>query len=152
VRGYNYRMTEIQAAIGLVQLGKLSGLLDAQRRNEQALRERLDGLDVSFRTVVDDGQIADTLIFALDDAAHAAAVATRLGDRGVGTKNLPDALGWHFAGTWDHLLPDAAGRWPRTRALLERSIALPVNAVMSEREIEHVAAVARDAVRRPSAA
>ncbi len=31
-------------------------------------------------------------------------VARALGERGVPTKNLPDALDWHFAGTWAHLL------------------------------------------------
>ena len=36
--GWNYRMTDIQAAVGLVQLGKLDGVLAERRRLAAALR------------------------------------------------------------------------------------------------------------------
>lgn len=39
--GYNYRMTSMQAATGLVQLRKLDGYLEARRRNAAYLSERL---------------------------------------------------------------------------------------------------------------
>ena len=39
--GYNYRMTSMQAATGLVQLRKLDGYLDKRRRNAAYLTERL---------------------------------------------------------------------------------------------------------------
>jgi perosamine synthetase len=42
--GYNYRMTAIQAATGLVQLHKLDEYLIARRRNAAYLSERLDEL------------------------------------------------------------------------------------------------------------
>jgi len=43
--GHNYRLTEIQAAIGLVQLGKLEGFLEARRRNAEALTKTLRGME-----------------------------------------------------------------------------------------------------------
>jgi len=43
--GYNYRMTSMQAATGLVQLGKLDSYLDARRRNAAYLSERLGEID-----------------------------------------------------------------------------------------------------------
>jgi dTDP-4-amino-4,6-dideoxygalactose transaminase len=42
--GYNYRMTEMAAAIGIVQLGKLESLNDARIRNSQYLAAKLDGI------------------------------------------------------------------------------------------------------------
>jgi len=42
--GYNFRMTEIQGAIGLVQLGKLKQFIAARRRNAQYLTRRLRGV------------------------------------------------------------------------------------------------------------
>jgi perosamine synthetase len=42
--GYNFRMTEIQAAIGLVQLGKLERFNAARRANAQYLTARLKGV------------------------------------------------------------------------------------------------------------
>ena len=41
VIGYNYRMTNIQAAIGCAQLEKVDGFIAARRRNHQALLEAL---------------------------------------------------------------------------------------------------------------
>ncbi len=41
--GSNFRLTEMQSAIGVVQLGKLSGWLDARRRNSAALEEQISG-------------------------------------------------------------------------------------------------------------
>jgi len=47
VHGFNYRMTDLQAAIGRVQLGRLAGLVDERRRLVETLRERL-GARVRF--------------------------------------------------------------------------------------------------------
>jgi len=44
VLGYNSRMTEMEAAIGLVQLGRLEGFNEVRRRNAAALTEGLDGV------------------------------------------------------------------------------------------------------------
>jgi len=41
ILGYNYRMTEMQAAIGLVQLRKLDSYLDKRRQNADYLTEQL---------------------------------------------------------------------------------------------------------------
>ena len=43
--GYNYRMTSMQAATGLVQLARLDEYLQARRRNAAYLSERLGELD-----------------------------------------------------------------------------------------------------------
>ena len=43
--GYNYRMTEIAAAIGLVQLKKLDGWVKQRRANAKALTKGLDGIE-----------------------------------------------------------------------------------------------------------
>ena len=44
VFGFNYRMTDLQAAIGRVQLGRLGGLVAERRRLVAELRERLAGV------------------------------------------------------------------------------------------------------------
>jgi perosamine synthetase len=43
--GYNYRMTDLQAAVGLVQLGKLDAFIDERARGAAFYREQLAGLD-----------------------------------------------------------------------------------------------------------
>ena len=46
--GYNLKMTDMQAAVGLAQLDKLSGFIEARRRNFAALRQGLAGLEEFF--------------------------------------------------------------------------------------------------------
>lgn len=43
--GYNLKATEMQAAVGCAQLEKLPGFIEARRRNWQALREKLSGVE-----------------------------------------------------------------------------------------------------------
>jgi CDP-6-deoxy-D-xylo-4-hexulose-3-dehydrase len=42
--GYNLKATDIQAALGLTQLAKLDGFIDARKRNWRRLRDGLDGV------------------------------------------------------------------------------------------------------------
>jgi len=46
--GYNLKLTDMQAAVGVAQLGKLEGFIDVRRRNFQALREGLRDLEEYF--------------------------------------------------------------------------------------------------------
>ena len=44
VLGWNWRMTEMQAAMGIVQLGRLDGILQRKRRNAAWMSERLSSV------------------------------------------------------------------------------------------------------------
>jgi 8-amino-3,8-dideoxy-alpha-D-manno-octulosonate transaminase len=160
--GFNHRMSEMQAAVGLVQLGKIDRVLEGQRRNKAALKERLKELELDYRRLNDvDGDVADTLIFFLDSEEQAAHAVARLTEQGVGTKNLPDALDWHFAATWQHFsawLPTLAEQGSVACAChanaehcpcgdrLRRAIALPVNVLMDDEELDRVAGAVAAAV------
>ena len=144
--GFNYRMTELQGAIGLVQLGKLDMILAAQRRNKKVLKTLIADMPVRFRRIHDaDGEIADTIVFFVDSKEQATEFVQRMGKAGLGTKNLPDALNWHFAGRWKHMRqrlpqPDAPweGRWQPSAALLERAIAIPIMVKMTDERVAEV--------------
>ena len=152
--GLNFRMTEIQGVIGLAQLEKLPDILRLQRAHKSTIKAALAPTGVTYRRLHDAaGDIADTLIFFLESETHARACAAGLAQQGLGTKNLPDALTWHFAGTWQHLFhgipslqhPDTL--WPHTATLLRRAIALPINVKMSDTEIDRVIAAVRTVLR-----
>lgn len=145
--GFNYRMTELQGAIGIVQLGKLDMILAAQRKNKLALKSMLADLPVRFRRIHDaEGELSDTIVFFVESPALAAKFAQRMGEEGLGTKNLPDAMNWHFAGRWQHMRsrlpqPDAPweGRWQASSEWLDRAIAVPVMVKMTDARISEVA-------------
>ena len=42
--GYNFRLTDLQAAVGLAQLNKLPVIIDMKKKNEALYRELLDGV------------------------------------------------------------------------------------------------------------
>jgi 8-amino-3,8-dideoxy-alpha-D-manno-octulosonate transaminase len=154
--GFNFRMTEMQAVIGLTQLKKLPSIIGGQRSNKAAVKNGIKDCGFEFRRLHDkEGDIGDTVIFFLDSETQALRMAEELGRKNLGTKNLPDALDWHFAGTWRHIFhrlscttatatgSDKAGcacHFDVNRCacagLLRRAVALPVNVKMTPDEIQ----------------
>ncbi|MDH4321894.1 MAG: DegT/DnrJ/EryC1/StrS family aminotransferase, partial [Desulfobulbaceae bacterium] len=69
--GFNFRMMELQGAMGLAQLAKLDGMIAAQRKNKAAMKAAVEKLPgVTFRTILDEaGDSATFLAFMLPDAA-----------------------------------------------------------------------------------
>lgn len=145
--GFNYRLTELQAAIGIVQLEKLSDIIERQRKNKFLLMESLRGLPVEFRKTSDpDGDLGDTVVMLLGSETQAQRVSNKLASNGFGTKNLPSAMRWHFASFWPHLLGEADGRWEKSQAILERSLALAVSVTWSVEDVERLSDAVHSAV------
>ncbi len=141
--GFNYRMTELQGAIGIVQLSKLNFILESQRKNKKVLKDAIKGLPFKFRKVLDeDGELSDTIVFYMDSKEQAKEFAIGLKNAGLGTKNLPDAIKWHFAMHWQHMFKEYGfyektwqTEWEKSKDLLERAIAIPVMIKMSDERI-----------------
>ena len=138
--GFNYRMTELQGAIGLAQLRKLDDVVRRQRTNRDAIWRAIADLPgVTPRAVPTGSQeTADALVFEVPDAEIAREVRSRLLAAGSATKILPEAVTWHFAGTWSHMPElvathgDLAVAFPATSARLSRCVSLPVIVKMAE--------------------
>ena len=89
--GFNYRMSEIHAAIGIEQMKKLQGFLDVRKANFQALEAALAG-GKGFRLLPqpDDGNLKSChycAVIVLDEAlvARRPEIMAALGERGIGT-------------------------------------------------------------------
>jgi 8-amino-3,8-dideoxy-alpha-D-manno-octulosonate transaminase len=138
--GFNYRMTELQGAVGLAQLRKLDDVVRRQRTNRDAMWRAIADLPgVTPRAVPAESQeTADALVFEVPAADVAREVRTRLLAAGSATKILPEAVTWHFAGTWTHMPElvathgDLAAAFPTTASRLSRCVSLPVIVKMSE--------------------
>lgn len=144
--GFNYRMTELQGAIGLVQLGKLDMIIDKQRTNKKKLKSLLQGFPFRFRRIVNPGEIGDSIIFFLESREQATKFVNGLKYEGLGTKNVPDAMRWHFAKHWRHIFAKYGWykdtyieQWQQSADLLERAVALPVMVKMTEDRINEIA-------------
>ncbi|MBN1615581.1 MAG: DegT/DnrJ/EryC1/StrS family aminotransferase [Deltaproteobacteria bacterium] len=105
ILGFNYRMNEIQGAIGLVQLRKLDELIAAQQRNKREIKEMLSGIPgVGFRELVDpEGDSATFLAFNLPEEVLAERFQKALAEQGVGTVCFKRNF-WHYVPNWEHFL------------------------------------------------
>lgn len=144
ITGFNYRMNELQGAIGKVQLSRLNFVLAEQRKNKEILKKAIADLPgIEFRDQPDPaGDGGDTLAFFLPDEKTAAKFNAYLAKEKIDTKILPSALNWHFVGNWNHIIqycpPYRLDAWPKSEALLKRAIALPISVKMSEEQINRI--------------
>jgi 8-amino-3,8-dideoxy-alpha-D-manno-octulosonate transaminase len=132
--GFNYRMMELQGAIGLAQLKKLNWIIEKQRLNKQMLGSIIfECIDVSPRKVYAGSfETADALVFMMKTREDALCFKKILLSNGISTKILPEAISWHFAGLWDHIeeLKISADqddcKYSKSQRILERCISIPI--------------------------
>ncbi len=139
--GFNFRMMELQGAVGLAQLRKLPGIVEAQSANQDRLRSAIENLPgIAFRESPPGScGTADALVFFVRDNPTALRCREALLGKGISTKILPEATTWHFAATWVHMPELVAAHggaldtaFPASSALLSRSVSLPVTVKMRD--------------------
>ncbi len=103
--GFNYRMMELQGALGLAQLSKLNAMIARQKANKNRLKTILSNLKaLRFRDLPDpEGDTATFLAFFLPDAAKALAVKEAGAKLGLGFVYFFQNT-WHYYRNWEHLL------------------------------------------------
>ncbi|HMC85401.1 MAG TPA: DegT/DnrJ/EryC1/StrS family aminotransferase [Chitinophagaceae bacterium] len=104
--GYNYRISELHAAVGLAQIQKLDTFLDIQRRNHKSLKEILSEVpEISFRRLPDpQGNSCTFLSWFLPAEDITRRVITSLKEQGILAGNFYwFDNNWHYISKWDHL-------------------------------------------------
>jgi len=125
--GFNYRMTEMQAAVGKVQLGRLNYILSENKIRYQMLENNVPS-SVTVRKIPNGSDpIYDTFIFFIKSKEEKERCIKILTDDGFGTKNLPDAMEWHCTAFWDHALDSKQiEHSKKTKDLLDKAVAIPI--------------------------
>ena len=105
ILGFNYRMNELQGALGLAQFHKLEYIISEQRKNKKAIKDMLSGVDgIKFRKHFDEaGDTATFLAFNLPTTKQAMAFQKTLGENGVDAVCFKNNK-WHYCPNWEHLL------------------------------------------------
>ena len=139
--GFNFRMTELQAAVGIEQLKKLDYIVDSNRRNKSLIKKIIsNSKKIKFRKITDEKELADTIIFNFETQKLAEKCVENLAKVGVGTKNIPDAMKWHFnkyfTQVWNNTsyYKNYETAWAKSDELLTRSVSLPVMVNWSEED------------------
>ncbi len=103
--GYNFRISELNAAVGLAQIRRLPEFLRIQKKNYTILREALSELsEVTFRTVPDGGEESYAFLnFFLPDLEIAREVSKAFKEAGVDACFHYYDNNWHYVRKWEHL-------------------------------------------------
>jgi 8-amino-3,8-dideoxy-alpha-D-manno-octulosonate transaminase len=105
ILGFNYRISELHAAVALAQTRKVPQILAANRKNKQLLTELLSGTEgISFARLADpSGDSATFLNMMLPDTETAKRTVDEMNKAGVGGFNYWYTNMYHFINQWDHL-------------------------------------------------
>ncbi|RTL48273.1 MAG: aminotransferase class I/II-fold pyridoxal phosphate-dependent enzyme [Sphingobacteriales bacterium] len=109
--GYNFRISELHAAVGLAQIKKLSRFLAIQRSNHAQLKSILEKVTaIQFRQVPDpSGDSCSFLSWFLPTEAITKAVVAEMKTQGILAGNFYwFDNNWHYVRKWHHLKNVAA--------------------------------------------
>lgn len=103
--GYNFRISELNAAVGLAQLEKLDGILKIQKHNYTILREALETIEgVTFRRVPEGGEENYSFLnFFLPTEELTQKAHKALSEAGVDACFYWYTNNWHYINGWEHL-------------------------------------------------
>ncbi len=103
--GYNFRISELHAAVGLAQLRRLDEFVAIQKKNYTILRNALSRIPgLNFRTVPKGGEESYSFLsFFLPDLETARKTTIALKEAGIdGCFHYYDN-NWHYLRKWEHL-------------------------------------------------
>ncbi|MBM3601749.1 MAG: DegT/DnrJ/EryC1/StrS aminotransferase family protein [Alphaproteobacteria bacterium] len=150
--GFNYRMNEVEAAVGLAQMDKLDRFQSARTRNYRELQAALQEVDevTVFQPVR--GKASSThyclnAVLPRDGSIDRDAVVADLNKQGVGTSvHYPGAvpLMTYYREKYGY----KAGQFPVAEWLAAQTVSLPVGPHVEPGEPARIGRAVRDAVQR----
>jgi perosamine synthetase len=147
--GFNYRIDDVRAAIGIGQLEKLDRILAlrssvAERYSE--LLSGVDGLELPLEDDEDHTRSWFVYVVALPDGTDREAVISRLEERGVQTARYLPCI--HLQAYMRERYGFGEGLCPVAEGLSARTMALPFHARLGEEDQQHVAQSLREVLGR----
>jgi len=148
--GFNFRMNEIQAALGIEQLKRVPGFLDARHRNYWHLEACLAGIaeiDLfrSSHNGLESSHYCLSVILKGAAEGRRSDIVQGLKARGVGSSVYypgPVPCLSYYAGKYGHRAED----FPVASRISHQSIALPVGPHLNEEHMERVALALKEAI------
>lgn len=151
--GYNFRISELHAAVGLAQLRKLDDFLALQKRNHSFVLEALQKVEgLRFREIPDPGGDTGAFIsFFLPNETLARDAVALFATAGIGGNFYWYDNNWHYIRKWEHLkngasmhrmsedhkkavLHYANRAFPQSDVIMGRCISSSVSLLWSEEE------------------
>jgi 8-amino-3,8-dideoxy-alpha-D-manno-octulosonate transaminase len=167
ILGMNFRMNELQGALGLAQLRKLDTIVAEQRKNKAAVKNALSAVPgIGFRTIPDpQGDTATFIAFNLPSASKTKAFQKAMSAQGVDFIYFYENF-WHYLPNWEHFLskstvnskkypfmdPSYKGKaeygrelYPKAEDIMSRTLCMIIPIKMADGRVEAIAAAAQKA-------
>jgi perosamine synthetase len=144
--GYNYRLDDLSAALGIAQLEKLDRILEARRAVASVYDELLAGTDVATPLADDDDHVRSWFVYVvkLPAGVDRDAVMARLGADGIATAPYLPSI--HLQSYMRERYGFAEGMLPVSEDCSARTMALPFHARLERGDQERVAEALHDAL------
>ncbi len=144
--GYNYRLDELSAALGVAQLERLAELQRGRARVARAYERALGRLDWVTLPRAGAGETVDWFVFVVRlhpdiDRDH---LIGRLAERGVGSRPYFSPL--HLQPLYRRTFGYQPGDFPVTERVAASTLALPFSSRLADDDVAYVAATLTDAV------
>jgi len=146
--GYNYRLDEMSAALGLVQVRRIEELLRKRRRVARAYAERLATVTGVETLRSAPGNVRSWFVYVvlLPEGTDRDAVMYRLRAEGVGCRDYFTPI--HLQPFYRKMFGYREGDFPVAEAVAARTLALPFHNNLSEDQIDTVVEALAEAIRR----
>ncbi len=149
--GYNYRMNELQAALGIEQLKRMDGFLERRQANYSALADKLRNLQgITLFAEPDAGSKSSRYCLSVlldeDFRGKRSEIINKLRQKGVGTSIYyphPVPTMRYYAEKYGF----TTGDFPVAELISNSSIALPVGPHLNEEDMEYIAKALEEALR-----
>jgi perosamine synthetase len=148
--GYNYRMSEVHAAVGLAQLRKLDGFQEARAENFAALRRALSDIEEITVFAPQQGKSTSThyclnAVLPRDLSIERSVVVDHLKANGIGTSvHYPSAV--PLLSYYREKYGYADGQYPVAEWLAAQTISLPVGPHLAVGDPQRIANAVKAAI------
>jgi perosamine synthetase len=147
--GFNYRMDDLRAALGIGQLEKLNRILGSRAEVAERYTRLLDEVDAVRTPLTDDDEHRRSwfvYVVELDEGIEREAVIARLEAEGIGTARYLPCI--HLQAYMRERYGFAEGLCPVAESLSRRTLALPFHARLDPGDQERVVDVLAAAIAR----
>lgn len=142
--GFNYRMTNIEAALGLAQLSRIQSLLGIKKRIFMAYARVLKGVDeISFQKEHSKGRSSRWLTCALFNESPVAAVRQRLAALGIPSRRV-----FMPVTEYPPYRLNKKGDLKNTKEIYERGLCLPSSVLNTTLDINRVGQSIREVLKK----
>ncbi len=136
--GYNYRMTNLQAALGVAQMEELPEFVHRKQANHEKYRELFEGFDLATLIGFREGTVSNKWFYSLEInrdkiGASMREIITALEKRGVQTRAI-----WGLINEQIPYLKDTTYRLEKAPYYVERILNIPCSTQITEEEILYV--------------